>query len=60
MASTNTPVAGLLVNTPAVCRVRYIHPAVFHAYEDVALPSRLNAEARELELALIKIPRAAT
>jgi DNA topoisomerase-1 len=34
--------AGLLGNTPAVCRKAYIHPAVFDAYLGASLPSALR------------------
>ncbi len=48
-------VAGILGNTPTVCRACYIHPAVFAAYEADALDKRLTGEARGAELALLKL-----
>ncbi len=48
-------VAGLLGNTPSVCRSCYIHPVVFEAYEADMLDKRLTKEAREAELALLKL-----
>jgi len=48
-------VAGILGNTPAVCRACYIHPAVFRAFEAEALSPRLAGEARGAELALLKL-----
>jgi len=58
-------VAGLLGNTPAVCRKAYIHPAILAAYEagDLSLPA--SDDARTFELALLRFlegarePRAA-
>ncbi len=52
-------VAGLLGNTPTVCRACYIHPAVFEAFETGSLVPRLAGEARPAELALMKLLRAA-
>jgi DNA topoisomerase-1 len=46
-------VAGLLGNTPAVCRAAYIHPRVLEAFETHALPKRRGASPRALELALL-------
>ena len=47
-------VAGLLGNTPAVCRASYIHPAVFEAYVDGRLAAALpEPEAPTFETALI-------
>ena len=43
-------VAGLLGNTPAVCRAAYIHPAVFEAYQAGALSKRAISEAALLKL----------
>lgn len=49
-------VAGLLGNTPTVCRSSYVHPRVFALYEAGELPSLLpGAEAAGFEKALIKI-----
>ena len=48
-------VAGLLGNTPTVCRKCYIHPVVFEAYEADALDKRLTKDARDAELALLKL-----
>ena len=48
-------VAGLLGNTPTVCRACYIHPVVFEAYEADELDKRLTKEARNAELALLKL-----
>jgi len=35
-------VAGVLGNTPAVCRKSYIHPAILECYIDRSMPSRLS------------------
>jgi DNA topoisomerase-1 len=48
-------VAGILGNTPSVCRACYIHPVVFEAYEADALDKRLTKGARDAELALLKL-----
>jgi len=48
-------VAGLLGNTPAVCRAAYIHPRVFEAYDAGQLPSRKSASPRASELALLRL-----
>jgi len=48
-------VAGLLGNTPAVCRAAYIHPRVLAAYEAGQLPARRSASARAGELALLRL-----
>jgi DNA topoisomerase-1 len=48
-------VAGLLGNTPTVCRACYIHPVVFEAFEVDALDKRLTKGARDAELALLKL-----
>jgi DNA topoisomerase I len=52
-------VAGLLGNTPAVCRACYIHPAVFDAYltGDLALPG--VSDPRAFELAVLRFLEAA-
>jgi DNA topoisomerase-1 len=48
-------VAGLLGNTPAVCRAAYIHPRVLEAYEAGELPVAKRASARAGELALLRL-----
>jgi DNA topoisomerase-1 len=48
-------VAGLLGNTPAVCRAAYIHPKVLEAFETSRLPKRRTASPRAKELALLKL-----
>jgi DNA topoisomerase-1 len=48
-------VAGLLGNTPAVCRAAYIHPRILEAYERGELPTRKPASARASELALLRL-----
>jgi DNA topoisomerase-1 len=48
-------VAGVLGNTPAVCRACYIHPAVFEAYEAGTLSPKLAGATRAAELALLKL-----
>jgi DNA topoisomerase-1 len=48
-------VAGLLGNTPAVCRAAYIHPRVLEAYEAGELPVAKRASARASELALLRL-----
>jgi DNA topoisomerase-1 len=47
-------VAGLLGNTPAVCRKAYIHPAVLKAYEAGALPLNPGTSDRAFELAVLR------
>jgi DNA topoisomerase-1 len=47
-------VAGVLGNTPAVCRSAYIHPAVLDAYQDSKLALKTGAEGRAFELAVLK------
>ena len=48
-------VAGLLGNTPAVCRSAYIHPRVFDLYESGEMIHALpGPDARAFEAALIK------
>jgi len=42
-------VAGLLGNTPAVCRSAYIHPAVLEAYEAGKLPLKAAGDGRAFE-----------
>ncbi len=48
-------VAGLLGNTPTVCRASYIHPCVFEAYEAGSLSPDLAGEAAKAERALLKL-----
>lgn len=52
-------VAGLLGNTPAVCRASYIHPTVFEAFETGALSPSLAREADAAERALLRLLRGA-
>lgn len=47
-------VAGLLGNTPAVCRSAYIHPVVLKAYEDGVLPFKGATEGRAFELEVLR------
>ncbi|MBC7669436.1 MAG: DNA topoisomerase IB [Gemmatimonadaceae bacterium] len=48
-------VAGLLGNTPAVCRAAYIHPKVLEAFETSQLPKRKASSPRAMELALLRL-----
>jgi DNA topoisomerase-1 len=48
-------VAGLLGNTPAVCRSSYIHPFIFEAYEAGRLSPDLATESAKAERALLKL-----
>ena len=48
-------VAGLLGNTPAVCRAAYIHPKVLEAFEASQLPKRRPSSPRARELALLRL-----
>jgi DNA topoisomerase I len=48
-------VAGLLRNTPAVCRACYVHPLVLEAYEAGALSPDLAGDPEEAEGALIEL-----
>jgi DNA topoisomerase-1 len=48
-------VAGLLGNTPAVCRAAYIHPKVLEAFEASHLPKRRASTPRARELALLRL-----
>jgi DNA topoisomerase-1 len=48
-------VAGLLGNTPTVCRASYIHPFVFEAYEAGHLSPDLADESVKAERALLKL-----
>ena len=52
-------VAGLLGNTPAVCRASYIHPCVFEAFEAGRLSPDLAKEAAAAERALLRMLAAA-
>jgi DNA topoisomerase I len=47
-------VAGVLGNTPAVCRKAYIHPAVLEAYQRGVLALKANGDDRAFELAVIR------
>ncbi len=47
-------VAGVLGNTPAVCRKAYIHPAVLEAYEAGELSLKAVKSDRAFELAVLK------
>jgi DNA topoisomerase-1 len=47
-------VAGLLGNTPAVCRKAYIHPAVLAAHADGGLNLRRAGSERAFELAVLR------
>ena len=47
-------VAGVLGNTPAVCRSSYIHPLVLAAYEEGSLPLKGSGDGRAFELAVLK------
>jgi DNA topoisomerase-1 len=47
-------VAGLLGNTPAVCRAAYIHPAVLEAYEKGELAEKFGRSAQAGEPALLR------
>ena len=47
--------AGLLGNTPAVCRKAYIHPAVLEAFHEGRLPNNFaTAEDHEFETSVLK------
>ncbi|WP_374273867.1 DNA topoisomerase IB [Brevundimonas sp.] len=51
-------VAGLLGNTPAVCRSSYVHPRVFELYESGEIAKVLpGSETKGFEAALIKVLR---
>jgi DNA topoisomerase-1 len=47
-------VAGVLGNTPAVCRKAYIHPAVLEAYEAGALSLKAVKSDRAFELTVLR------
>lgn len=52
-------VAGLLGNTPTVCRSSYVHPAVFELYESGRIAEVLpGSETKGFEAALIKVLKA--
>ena len=52
-------VAGLLGNTPTVCRSSYVHPAVFELYEGGRIGEALpGSETKGFEAALIKVLKA--
>jgi DNA topoisomerase-1 len=47
--------AGLLGNTPAVCRKAYVHPGVLEAFSEHALPSSFaTAEGEKFERAVLR------
>jgi DNA topoisomerase-1 len=48
-------VAGLLGNTPAVCRACYIHPCIFEAFDAGRLTPQLAGDSREAEAALLAL-----
>jgi DNA topoisomerase-1 len=48
-------VAGLLGNTPAVCRAAYVHPAVVEAYSAGKLDQKPAGAARPFEMAVIRL-----
>lgn len=52
-------VAGVLGNTPAVCRGAYIHPAVLEAYQAGKLPLKAMGDGRAFELAVLTFLEAA-
>jgi DNA topoisomerase I len=52
-------VAGVLGNTPAVCRSAYIHPAVLDAYQGGQLPLKAVGDGRAFELSVLKFLEAA-
>ena len=47
-------VAGVLGNTPAVCRAAYIHPAILAAYESGDLDLKGSSDSRAFELAVLR------
>jgi DNA topoisomerase-1 len=47
-------VAGVLGNTPAVCRAAYIHPGVLAAYEAGDLDLKVTSDDRAFELSVLK------
>lgn len=52
-------VAGLLGNTPAVCRTAYVHPAVLAAFADGRPLPKASLRGRAFETALIRFLEAA-
>ncbi|HEY3950334.1 DNA topoisomerase IB [Phenylobacterium sp.] len=52
-------VAGVLGNTPAVCRAAYIHPAILAAYEAGDLDLKATSDDRAFELSVLKFLEAA-
>jgi DNA topoisomerase-1 len=52
-------VAGVLGNTPAVCRKAYIHPLVLDSYQTGALPLKAASSDRAFELAVLRFLEAA-
>lgn len=52
-------VAGVLGNTPAVCRKAYIHPTVLAAFTDGRLKLRISASERGFETAVLRMLEAA-
>ena len=52
-------VAGVLGNTPAVCRKAYIHPAILAAYEAGDLSLKATAGDRAFELAVLRFLQSA-
>jgi DNA topoisomerase-1 len=50
-------VAGMLRNTPAVCRACYVHPGVIAAFEAGELPPALAGEPHAAETALLELLR---
>jgi len=47
-------VAGVLGNTPAVCRSAYIHPVVLEAYQAGELPLKATGDGRAFELSVLR------
>ncbi|MES2036077.1 MAG: DNA topoisomerase IB [Pseudomonadota bacterium] len=52
-------VAGVLGNTPAVCRKAYIHPAVIEAFSQGRLKLKTSASERGFETAVLRMLEAA-
>ncbi|MDQ0462560.1 DNA topoisomerase IB [Caulobacter ginsengisoli] len=48
-------VAGLLGNTPAVCRAAYVHPTVIEAYSAGKLDLKPTRATRRFEMAVIRM-----
>jgi DNA topoisomerase-1 len=57
VATAVKAVAGMLRNTPAVCRACYVHPAVLEAYEAGSLAPKLAGEPLDAEGALLDLLR---